>query len=272
MLLLKLDKWKKNRGIYVKKILIVDDEMIVIEGILSNIHFEDYGIQEVETANSLEQAQVIIQRGGVDIVMCDIEMPNGSGLDLFAWINTYDSNIVKLILTCHTEFYFAQQAINLMCMQYIIKPVTSDVLKKAVNIAVEQVKKRNNELEIRKFGEEYINRLAGIKGDEVSAVDKVHQYITKHIEEDISVEKLAKNVYLSQNHLARVFKKKYGKTIVEYIIEYRLNLAKEMLKNTNLTVTTISAKIGYSNYAYFTKLFKKHCGYTPSAYRNQFSH
>lgn len=252
------------------KILIVDDEMIAIEGIMANIHFEDYGINEVATANSMEQAKVIIMQGGVDIVMCDIEMPNGSGLDLFSWMNTYDSTIVKLILTCHAEFHFAQQAISLSCQQYITKPATPEVLAKTVTVAVEQVEKNHSELKIRKFGEAYVNKMAGVKGDEVSIVEQIRQYIIDHIEEELSVEELARKVYLSQNHLTRVFKKKYGKTIVEFIMEYRLELAEQMLKNTNLTVTTISAKIGYPNYAYFTKLFKKYSGYTPSAYRSQF--
>ena len=84
------------------------------------------------------------------------------------------------------------------------------------------------------------------------------------------MEELAAMVYLSQNQLARVFKKKYGKTVIEFIMEYRMNLAEELLKDTRFTVTEVSAKIGYPNYAYFTKLFKKHSGYTPSAYRNRF--
>lgn len=252
-------------------LLIVDDEKIAIEGILANIRFEDYGIKEVETANSMEQAKTIIERGGVDIVMCDIEMPNGSGLELFEWINSYAPDIVKLILSCHTEFHFAQAAVSLACRQYITKPATPEVLAKAVTDAIEQVEKRNTDRKIRKFGEEYVNKMAGVKGDEISAAEQVHQYITEHIEEELSVEELARMVYLSQNHLTRVFKKKYGKTIVEYIMQYRLNLAEEMLKNTNLTVTTVSAKIGYPNYAYFTKLFKKYSGYTPSAYRNKFA-
>lgn len=250
------------------KILIVDDEMIAIEGIMANINFQNYGISEVATANSMQQAKAIIEQGGVDIVLCDIEMPNGSGLDLFSWLNTYDQGIVKVILTCHAEFQFAQRAISLSCQQYITKPATPEVLDRAVTSAVEQVEKNNSERKIRRFGEEYVNKMAGVKGNETSAVEQVHQYITDHIDEEISVEELARMVYLSQNHLTRVFKKKYGKTIVEYIMEYRLNLAEEMLKNTNLTVTTVSAKIGYPNYAYFTKLFKKHSGYTPSAYRN----
>lgn len=252
------------------KILIVDDEQIAIEGILANIEFSQYGISQVATANNMEQAKEVIRQGGIQIVMCDIEMPNGSGLELIAWINAWDSKIVTLILSCHTEFQFAQAAVGLSCQQYLTKPATPEELDKAITSAVSEVLKRSSDQNIRKFGEEYMKRLAGGSEDEVGAVEQVHAYIIDHIEEELSVEELARRVYLSQNHLARIFKKKYGKTIVEYITQYRLGLAEELLKNTNLTVTTVSAKIGYPNYAYFTKLFKKYTGYTPSAYRNKY--
>ena len=117
------------------------------------------------------------------------------------------------------------------------------------------------------MGERYVEQVVGQQWDEISAVEQVQRYITEHIAEELSVEKLAKMVYLSQNHLTRSFKKKYGKTIVEYISDCRLNLAEELLKNTNLTVTMVSAKVGYPNYAYFTKQFKKHSGHSPRTFR-----
>lgn len=251
------------------KILLVDDEKIAIEGIMANVNFADYGIGEVDSANSFQQAQEIILQGDVDIVICDIEMPNGSGLELIEWINQYDSRIVTMILSCHTEFTFAQAAVGLACKAYITKPATPEVLHKAVSEAVGLVEKRNTEMKIQKMGEEYIHQMAGNQGDEVDIVEKVHKYIMSHLGEELSVEELSQMFYLSQNHLTRIFKKKYKTTIVEFMMESRLDLAEELLKNTNLTVTAISAKVGYPNYAYFTKIFKKRCGYTPSAYRNK---
>ena len=251
-------------------ILLVDDEDIAIEGIQANINFREYGIEEVFTANSMEQAKKVIECNPIHIVLCDIEMPNGSGLELMEWINEHAPSIVKLILSCHAEFEFAQTAVGLSCQQYLTKPATPDVLDRAVTKAVEQVKKMDSDQNIMRLGKEYINQLAGIKGDEISGVEQVKNYIVEHIDEEISVKELANMVYLSQNQLLRVFKKKYQKTITEFIIEYRMQLAEELLKNTELTVTTVSVKVGYPNYAYFTKLFKKHSGFTPSAYRNRF--
>lgn len=251
-------------------ILLVDDEMIAIEGINANIDFKAYGIRKVFTANSMEQAKEVIEKEKIAIVMCDIEMPNGNGLELIEWINREKPQIVTMILSCHTEFQFAQAAVGLSCQQYLTKPATPEVLDKAVRKAVEQVSRMESDQKIRKIGQEFMSRFTGDREEEADAAERVHSYIMENISEELSVEELARKVYLSQNHLARVFKKKYGKTVVEFIMEYRLALAEELLKDTKFTVTEVSAKIGYPNYAYFTKLFKKYSGYTPSAYRNRF--
>lgn len=251
-------------------ILIVDDEDIAIQGILANINFADYGISCVKTANSMEQAKKIMEQNEIHIVMCDIEMPNGNGLDLIEWINEFAPATVTLILSCHTEFHFAQAAVGLSCQQYLTKPATPEVLEKAMIKAVEQVRKQDSDRKIRQLGQEYVNQMAGVRGDETDTTEQIKRYIIDHIEEELSVEQLARMFFLSQNQLTRTFKKKYDMTVIEYITDYRLRLAQEMLKSTNLTVTVVSAKVGYSNYAYFTKLFKKYSGYTPSAYRSRF--
>lgn len=251
-------------------ILLVDDEMIAIEGILANIDFHEYGMQKVFTANSMERAKEVIGKEKISIVLCDIEMPNGNGLELIEWINQEKPQIVTMILSCHAEFQFAQAAVGLSCQQYLTKPATPEVLDKAVRKAMDQAGKLESDQKIRKIGQEFMHRLSGAKEEEADAAEKVHRYIMENISEELSVEELAGKVYLSQNQLARVFKKKYGKTVVEFIMEYRLNLAEELLKDTRFTVTEVAAKVGYPNYAYFTKLFKKYTDYTPSAYRNRF--
>ena len=252
------------------KLLIVDDEKIAIEGIKSNVVFADYGITEVFEANSVQQAMKLLTENVMDIVICDIEMPNGSGLELMEWMDEKAFTAIKIILSCHDEFEFARQAVELNCQQYILKPATPEVLRNALEKATRRVEKQSEEQKIKKMGEEYVQRMAGDLMDEISSAEKVKQYIEEHLQDDLSVEELAQMVFISQNHLTRSFKKKYGKTVTEYIAWYRMNVAEELLRGTDITVTKISAKVGYPNYAYFSKLFKKHSGFTPSDYRNKY--
>ena len=74
-------------------------------------------------------------------------------------------------------------------------------------------------------------------------------------------------VYVNPEYLSRLFKKKHHKTLNEYITSERMQLAAEMLRGSNLTVSTISARVGYPNYSYFTRIFKKYYGVTPREYQ-----
>lgn len=101
-------------------------------------------------------------------------------------------------------------------------------------------------------------------GDEIQ---QVIQYIHDNIEEDLKCSELADYVHLSSNYLTERFKKETGIAIKEYIIQEKLHLAQVLLTTTNLPVNIISSKVGYSNFAYFSKLYKQVTGKTPSEER-----
>ncbi len=100
-------------------------------------------------------------------------------------------------------------------------------------------------------------------------MEQTKQYIAGHVSEELSVEDLAARVHFNPDYLSRVFKKETGRTVSEYIMEYRCALAGELLKNTDLSVTMIASRSGYPNYAYFTRIFKKYSGCTPREYRKK---
>lgn len=100
-----------------------------------------------------------------------------------------------------------------------------------------------------------------------SVASIICEYIDIHFTEDINRNDLAEIVYLDPDYTARLFKRETGKSLMNYIIKKRVEMAKDLLINTELSVNLISDKVGYSNYSYFTKLFKKETGFTPVNYR-----
>ncbi|WP_162990461.1 response regulator transcription factor [Mesobacillus foraminis] len=100
-----------------------------------------------------------------------------------------------------------------------------------------------------------------------SVINTILDYIDQNYQDNITRDHLARIVYLSPDYIARFFKKETGIPLVNYIIKKRVDIAKELLVNTNLPVHIISDKVGYGNYSYFTKLFKKETNYTPVDYR-----
>ncbi len=90
----------------------------------------------------------------------------------------------------------------------------------------------------------------------------------ENISSDISVEELAEKVSLNRTTLQRVFKQMYGVTIFEYRTQVRMQEAKNLLVDNDLTVTEIAGICGYSNASKFSAAFKKHFGSTPTDWRN----
>lgn len=105
------------------------------------------------------------------------------------------------------------------------------------------------------------NRYGGI-------VDEVKKYIDKnYADEDLSLNVLASHVNFSPNHLSMVFSQQTGKTFIKYLTDFRMNKAKELLRCTGKRSSEISLEVGYKDPHYFSYLFKKTQGMTPTQYR-----
>lgn len=105
--------------------------------------------------------------------------------------------------------------------------------------------------------------------EEDSVIDIILNYIHQHYSEDITRNMLADLVYLNPDYMARLFKNQTHTSIVNYITEYRIQKAKELLNNPDIPIGMVASKVGYGNYSYFSKLFKDITGCTPNEYRKK---
>lgn len=104
-----------------------------------------------------------------------------------------------------------------------------------------------------------------------SIAQKVAGYIEKNYFGPVSIATIAKNFHISRNYLYTLFKKEYGVSPQEYLILFRIEKAKRLLKNNRLTLSMkeISATVGFDNPLYFSRLFKNRTGMSPSEYRKK---
>lgn len=86
----------------------------------------------------------------------------------------------------------------------------------------------------------------------------------------ISREELAEQVFLSPDYMAKVFKRETGKKLIDYLSEVKLEEAKYRLSKTNESISNIASSLAYSNFSYFSKMFKSETGMSPGEYRKKF--
>lgn len=252
------------------KLLIVDDEMFAVQGIMDGVRWEELSFDTVLRAYSYAQAVEAFQGSFVDVLLCDIEMPDGSGLELVDYVNRHSPGTQCVILSCHDEFDFARQAVKLSCLDYVLKPVRYDELTGILKNAIAAAEARSRRTMMESLGQQYVDSVARKNRTDASdAAGIVMDYIASHLDEELSVKQLAALAYVSPDHLTRVFKKKFGKSIPDMILERRMALAGELLRKGDLSIAAVSGSVGFSNYSYFSEQFKRFYGMTPRGYQKQ---
>lgn len=98
---------------------------------------------------------------------------------------------------------------------------------------------------------------------------KAVEYINAHIKDDITVDSICKHTHMSKYHFCRSFKKTTGHTVMNYILNTRITLAKNLLANESISVGEISGLCGFSNISVFCRAFKENTGMTPLQYRKK---
>lgn len=125
------------------KILIVDDDIATVEVIRDTVRWSSLGVEAVFTAYNINSAKTILKEQIIDIVISDIEMPQGNGLELLKWVREQEISCEFLFLTCHENFDYASDAISYNAAAYLTKPFDTGVMELALKkIIVKTLKNR----------------------------------------------------------------------------------------------------------------------------------
>lgn len=154
---------------------------------------------------------------------------------------------------------------------FLLINALTDANKKDFTKAAEEVYAFRHFSDMRKFIEEYLNRVIVHMKQEINspkhAIQLVKQYIRTHYSEELSLNLLADKVFLSPKYLSSVFIQATGISLNKYIKNVRMDMAQELLLTTNMKITDIGQSVGYSNVSYFCKSFQEEFGLTPDKYR-----
>ncbi len=240
------------------RVVLIDDERRIVEGLQKVVHWSEYRCQVVDTAGNAEEGRRVIRELSPHILFTDIRMPGQDGLSMVAGLRSEFPDMQVVILTAYRDFAFAQEAIRLGVARFLLKPSKIDEIKEALQTTVEHLDKTVGE-----GGEDEQTRTAGS-----FLVNQAVDYMEKNYQQKLSLQMVADYCYVSQWHLSKLLNRFAGKSFYDILNSIRIDRAKAMLADPSLKIGEISELTGYADTAHFARTFKKLVGMSANEYRN----
>ena len=248
------------------RVLVADDKKIVRESIAKFVENEIDGFTVVGCFSDGSEVIDYICNNNVDVVVTDIKMHTVSGIDIAKYIYENELEIEIILISAYKYFEYARQALQYGVRDYLLKPTSVVQLEKSFSNIKTVLDKRvsaNSEKQEKEQGDSLLKTNNNQRDDVI--IQKAIDYIKKNYMNPISLQDVAKSVYLSEFYFSKFFKRKTNKNFTDYLVEVRMEKALELLKSGNYKVNEISKLVGYES-NYFVKIFKNYTGYTPREY------
>ena len=233
-------------------VYIADDEMWVIVGLKKRIEKTDLPFQVIGEANNGVMALEEIEKKKPDILFTDIRMPGYNGLELLELLRKKELDTKVVLISGYAEFEYAQSAIRNGAYDYLLKPIDQDKLQTVLERILGDGSTESGN----------VQELVA-----PSTIRKIMDEIKEHYTENITLTGLAEKYSISVSYLSELLKEHLQLSFSEYISSKRIQKAKELLADDSLSIEQIAEQTGYNDYFYFTKVFKKNTGISPSKYR-----
>lgn len=251
------------------KVLIVDDEAIIVEGLRRVVPWERYGCEVIGTAFNVGEATKLIREHSPDILFTDIRMPDGDGLSMLAGLKAEFQDMQITVLTGYRDFNYAQTAIRLGVSRFLLKPSKMDELEEALEAMTAKLKALKPKPSAPPVLEEIDDTGEAASSEATSfVVRRAVAYIDEHHAEKISLADVAAACYVSQWHLSKLLSRYKNQNFYDILNCARIAEAKKLMLDPSLKIGDISDMVGYSDTPHFSRMFKKLEGISANEYRN----
>lgn len=279
------------------RILLADDEQIERMALAKRLvkHFGD-SLAISEAVNGAEALKVF-KREQSQIVLMDISMPEMNGAEAAEQIRGMDEDCIIIFLTAYDDFAYAKRAIVIRALDYLLKPCDEDELVSVIEEAMRLTDRRELK-KARDFGMDGGKALdgdiPGVRGVSMAkipsggakdmagghgledagtarmalAAETMREYIRNNYMKEISMQDAARVMNYSDAYFCKLFKQCFDQNFTSYLTNFRVNEAKKLLKDRNISVKDVGMRVGYYDSNYFAKVFKRVTGVIPSEYRD----
>lgn len=247
------------------RVLIVEDEDIIRKGIAYTMDWVSMGCTIIGEASNGREGVEKIEELKPDIVLADIMMPVMDGIEMIRKAQE-TSDFKAIIMTSYADFEYAKKAIDLGVSAYLMKPVDGDELKKSVEKLAQEIEKDNQLMQLSEKMKKAddLDTVFIKSGKENDYVQQVLDATKERYSEKISLETFSEELGVSSSYLSRKFKEATGQTYLDFLNKYRVQQAVKLLETGTYKVYEVSDLTGFSDYKYFSSVFKKYTDSSPS--------
>lgn len=258
------------------KVLVIDDELPLRQE-LRSMPWTALGAELVGEAENGEEALGLCETLQPELIISDITMPIMDGLELFRQVKKRYPLTQFVLLTCHSEFHYAQEALKLGALDYLTKlTFDEDDIKAAVEKAKEKIQR---EADFRQYEQDKTRmepsqvQVQVQEPEEGQArkirkeVQRAQKMIETKLGEPITLTSIAEEVGLSSYYLSRLFREETGESFNDYVTRLRMEKAVHLLQTTQLKVYEVAEQVGIPSYRYFSQIFRNWTGVAPTDYK-----
>lgn len=253
------------------KVVIIDDEPVIVEGLRKAMNWEDWDCVVVGTAYDGKEGIEVIRRENPDILFSDICMPGMDGLTMIAGLRSEFEHMQIAILTGFRDFDYAQKAITLGVTRFLLKPSKMDEVKEAVTAMTRNLNELKKERQQIDEAERLDNEEEKAEDDGSASsfiVKNALEYMEANYYQKLKLADVADKTFVSQWHLSKLLNKHTGQNFSEILNSIRIEKAKDLLKEPALRIGDIAEEVGFLDMAHFSRVFKKQTGISANEYRN----
>ncbi|NQT59743.1 MAG: response regulator [Bacteroidetes bacterium] len=245
--------------------IIAEDEARIRKNLIKKIvSHEPKFVLTAEVFNG-EKALQEIEKNQPDVLFTDIRMPVIDGIKLIEEVYYHYPDIIIVIISGYEDFSYAKKAIQFGVMDYLLKPVDDKELANTLWKITVRLEEQHQQLVLDT--NTYSSNFA-----QENLAQSVVEYIREHYTEELSIQSLADRFHVNPTYMTRVIKKSIGKTPTKCIVDLRIQQAKYLIKSLpDMEIKEVAYKVGYIDQGYFSRIFKKITGQSPSEFKEHHS-
>ncbi len=232
-------------------VLLLDDEPLELEQLhlLISNHYPGWNINK--SMNYSESVRLLKdmynKQETIHLAFIDIKLPGKTGLEAAKTFKEYNPDMDVIIVSAYQDFTYARSSIQLGVVDYLVKPVIEEEFIRVLNRYV----KEHPEFEVQSdLIQQVINQVQ-------------HRYF-----EQIRLSDIAKELHMNTSYLSRRFSEELGTSFSDYLLNYRIEVAKKLLKEKDWSIQRVAEETGFNSQHYFSTVFKRHTRMSPKNFRN----